>query len=339
MHEEFLTYSRNPDELIKIVQANPQKKVIIIDEVQKVPELLSVVHILIEEKTDRQFILTGSSTRKLKKQGVDLLAGRAWPRTLHPFMAGELKEQFSLGNALKFGLVPLIDDSISPHEMLKSYITLYLKEEVQTEGLVRNIGNFNRFLEVMSFSHASVINAANIARECRISRTTVDEYIKILEDLLLGTQLQVFTKRAQRALSQHPKFYYFDAGVFRSTRTRAPLDHIEEMEGPALEGLVFQHLRAWNSYGGNDHEIYFWRTRSQVEVDFVVYGPQEFCGIEVKNGERIFPSDVKGLKAFQEDYPESKVLLLYRGKREFTKVGFCVCHAMSSYSLCTLKKG
>lgn len=315
LHENFLNYSRNPDLLIDTVHANPDKKVIIIDEIQKIPELLSVVHILIEEKKGRQFILTGSSTRKLKKAGVDLLGGRAWSRTLHPFMAGELKSEFNLENALKFGLLPLVMDSESPREMLKSYIALYLKEEVQAEGLVRNIGNFNRFLEVMSFSHGSVLNAANISRECHVSRTMVDEYIQILEDLLLGVRLKVFTKRAQRAPSSHPKFYYFDAGVFRSMRTSAPLDRTEEMEGHALEGLIFQHLRAWNAYSGEEHQIYFWRTRSGVEVDFIIYGPTEFCAIEVKNNKQAFPNDVRALKTFKEDYPEAKVFLLYRGKQ------------------------
>ena len=311
--EPFLQYSAHPDLLRNVVHANPDKQIVVIDEVQKVPALLGIVHALIEEKKGKQFILTGSSTRKLKRTGVDLLAGRAFPRTLHPFMAAELKDKFNFERALNIGMLPIVIDSTSPKDVLKGYIKLYIREEVHAEGLVRNIAGFTRFLETMSFSHASQINVSNISRECHVERTMVEEYIQILEDLLLSCRLYVFTRRAQRELSSHPKFYLFDAGVFRALRITAPLDCREEIEGPALEGLVFQHLRAWNAYSGDDHQIYFWRTRSGVEVDFIVYGPTAFYAIEVKNSRHLSSKDVKSLKIFQEEYPECKTLLLYRG--------------------------
>lgn len=308
------TLSARPERLREMVLGNPEKRVIVLDEVQKVPELLSVVHELIEKKQDRKFILTGSSSRKLKRTGVDLLAGRAIVRTLHPFMAAELGNAFSLDSAMQIGLLPLVLASENPSDVLQSYSALYLREEVQMEGLVRNIGNFSRFLEAVSFSHASTLNASEIARECQVERKVVESYITILEDLLLAYRIPVFTKRARRATSVHPKFYLFDAGVFRSLRPRGPLDRPEEIGGLSLEGLVAQHLRAWKEYSANEHEIYFWRTRSGVEIDFIVYGPLGFWAVEVKNSTQIQSRDLRPLRSFKTDYPECQALLLYRGR-------------------------
>lgn len=307
-------YGAFPERLRETLELNPKARVIVIDEVQKVPQLLSLVHAIIEEKRGMQFILTGSSARKLKRAGVDLLAGRAILKKMHPFFAGELREAFDLEKALKVGLVPLIYKAEEPEKVLQTYAALYLKEEVQAEGLVRNVGNFARFMEVVSFSHGMVLNATNISRECQIGRKTVEGYLQILEDLMLSFTLPVFTKRAQRALSSHPKFYFFDTGVFRSLRSSGPIDRAEEIQGVALEGLVAQHIRAWLDEQEERWEFGFWRTRSGVEVDFVVYGPKGFWAIEVKNKQTLSPWDIKGLEAFREDYPKSKQILLYRGK-------------------------
>ncbi|MCW5589584.1 MAG: DUF4143 domain-containing protein [Legionellales bacterium] len=196
---------------------------------------------------------------------------------------------------------------------MQGYIHLYLREEIQAEGLVRNLESFSRFLEAISFSHGSLLNVTNIARECEVKRKTVENYINILEELLLAFQISVFSKRAQRALSAHPKFYLFDSGVFQTLRPRGPFDKVDEVEGMALEGLVAQHLRAWNDYSSEKHTIYFWRTRSGVEVDFVVYGPKGLWAIEVKNSQRVHPADTNSLEIFLTDYPEAKAVLLYRG--------------------------
>jgi predicted AAA+ superfamily ATPase len=190
---------------------------------------------------------------------------------------------------------------------------MYLKEEVQAEGLVRSIGDFARFLEIISFSHAAELTVSNISRECNVARKTVENYIQVLEDLLLGYTLSVFTKRAQRALAERPKFYLFDAGVYRSLRPHRPLDVPQEIQGAAIEGLVCQHLKAWVDAQVENYELAFWRTRSKLEVDFIVYGPNMFLAIEVKHGETIHPSDLRGLEAFHKDYPECTPLLLYRG--------------------------
>jgi len=319
--ERVRLLSARPERLQEIIAAQPEKTVVVLDEIQKIPELLSVVHSLIEAQKDHCFVLTGSSSRKLKRTGVDLLGGRALVKTLHPFMASELEDLFALGRALQYGLLPVVLNSPDPGEVLRSYAALYLREEVQMEGLVRNIGNFSRFLEAVSFSHASLLNVSNVARECEVERKVVEGYLGILEDILLGWRAPVFTRRAQRQLSKHPKFYFFDAGVFRSLRPQGPLDRPEELEGQALEGLVAQHLKAWCSYSGDQAKCYFWRTRSGVEVDFVVYGPQVFWAFEVKNSRTVHPADLHGLRAFREEYPASRVALLYRGKDQLLKDG------------------
>ncbi len=310
LREKFRAY---PDELIKEVTALPKPAFVIIDEVQKVPDLLAVVHSLIEEKLGVQFILTGSSARKLKRGGADLLGGRALIKYLDPFIAIELGGQFSLEKALKIGMLPLAWEAEEPEELLSTYAGVYIDEEVQAEALVRNVGQFTRFLHVMSFSHAQLLNITNVARESSVKRHAVDNYISILEDLLLSVRIDVFSHRAKRDLSQHPKFYFFDVGVFRALRKMGPGDSASDIDGPALEGLVFQHLRAWVHYTKGRHDLHFWRTKAGLEVDFIIYGEMGCYAIEVKNSRIVSPEDVRGLHHFIEDYPEAKPLLLYRG--------------------------
>jgi predicted AAA+ superfamily ATPase len=320
----FRTYLSRPERLRELVMANRDKKVIIIDEVQKVPEILEVVHSLMEEKKGQQFILTGSSARKLKKSGADMLAGRALMRRMHPFIAVELKSRFRLEDAIQQGMIPVILDSANPMDTLQAYIDLYLREEVQMEGLTRNVGNFSRFLEAVSFSHGSILNVSNVARECGVERKVVEGYLHILEDLLLSFRLPVFTRRAKRSTAQHPKFYFFDTGVFNALRPSGPLDRAEEKRGQALEGLVAQHLRAWIDYRHPAANLYYWRTSAGTEVDFVVYGKDLFWAIEVKNAAQVQPRDLKALRTFGEDYPEAKRFLLYRGREKLLREGITI---------------
>lgn len=309
----FRMYSARPERLKEVVAGHAEQRIVIIDEIQKIPDLLDVVHQLVESHQQLQFILTGSSSRKLKRSGVDLLAGRALFKTMHPFMASELRNEFHLDSALQYGLIPVIASSTVPKETLNAYIALYLREEVQMEGFVRKIGDFSRFLETMSFSQGSVLNLAEIARECQVGRKTVEGYLSVLEDLLLSFTLPVFSKRAKRHLTVHPKFYFFDVGVFRALRPAGPLDAPSEIDGVALETLVAQHLRAWNEYSGSRNTLYFWRTKAGREVDFVVYGEEGIYALEVKNTNSIRSNDLKNLQAFKEDYPQAELLLLYRG--------------------------
>lgn len=314
--EIYRTYIAHPERIKQVVKANPDSKRIVIDEVQKAPALLDGIHQLIEENKALQFILTGSSARKLRHGGVNLLAGRALLTHFHPFMAAELGKNFSLDIALQNGLIPLVVTANDPPKTLSTYITLYIKEEVKEEGLVRDIGAFARFLEAMSFSHGSVLNLSNIARECQVSRKIVENYVSILEDLLIGYKLRVFTKRAQRAMTAQPKFYFFDAGVYHHLRPKGPLDSPDEIGGMALEGLVLQHLKAWCDYSDSQVDCYFWKTRGGSEIDFILYGEHQFHAIEVKNAKQIHPRSLSALKAFLHDYPSANATLLYRGSEK-----------------------
>ena len=279
-----------------------------------------------------QFILTGSSARKLRRGGVSLLAGRAPLTHFHPFMAAELGTDFSIDAALRNVLIPLIVSANAPGKTLATYITLHLKEEVKEEGLVRDIGGFARFLEAISFSHGTVLDLSNIARECQVSRKIVENYLSIIEDLLLGYKLPVFTKRAKRAMTAQSKFYLFDAGVYYPLRPRGPLDSSDEIGGMALEGLVLQHLKAWCDYSESQVSCCFWRSRGGSEVDFVLYGEDHFHAVEVKNAKQIHPKRLKSLKTFLSDYPEASAMLLYGGTEKLMVDGI-LCWPVENFLL------
>ncbi len=314
-------YYTRPERFAEFLAAHAGRRTVVIDEIQRVPELLPLVHRHMELDKSKRYVLTGSSARKLRREGVDLLAGRAVRCSMHPFMAAELGDRFDLEAALRLGMVPLVVMADAPERTLGGYIDLYLQQEVKAEGMVRRLDDFGRFLEVASFSHGQILNVAEIARECVASRNTVESYLGILEDLLVAVRIPVFRRRAKRALVSHGKFYFFDCGVFRSLRPAGLLDAGAEIEGAALEGLVLQHLRAWIGYGNADYRVHFWRTRGGSEVDFVLYGAAGFHAIEVKNGRSLRPADLRGIKAFHHDYPEATPLVLYRGAETLVRDG------------------
>jgi len=314
--DQFRTLKARPERLRERIDAADSHSLCIIDEIQKAPELLDLVHSLIEEDPRRIFILTGSSARKLRREGVDLMAGRAVYRSLHPFMAGELGDFFDFEKALEIGMVPLVWDSDDPIDVLSSYVDLYLREEIKAEGLVRDLGDFSRFLEAVSFSHGQILNISNVARECEVPRKRVEGYVDVLEDMLLCYKLPVFRKKAKRELVKQSKFYIFDCGVYRCLRPNGPLDSPEGIGGAALEGLIGQHLRAWVGYRNRDEKLYFWRTRGGSEVNFVVYGKDAMGAFEVKNASTVHRKDLRHLKTFLRDYPQSTAVFLYRGKEK-----------------------
>jgi len=307
-----------PERLREYIGPLSSGKTVIVDEIQRAPGLLETIHAMMDSRSGIRFIMTGSSSRKLKRNAsADLLAGRALRRMCHPFIAAELGDDFNLSDALRFGMIPLVryPENGRSEDVLKTYLDLYLEEEIATEGVIRNLDSFSRFLKIASFSHGSVLSASAIAREAGVKRSTIDSYFDILEEMLVASRLPVFDKRAKRQLIGHDKFYFFDAGVFRSLRPKGPLDNPNEIDGACLEGLVHQHLRAWNDYRDNPCELYFWRTKNGVEVDFVLYGESEFLAIEVKNSVHAERRDASALEAFVSDYPEAKAVLLYRGER------------------------
>ena len=273
------------------------------------PALLHEVHRLIEDR-GLVFALTGSSARTLRRSGVNLLAGRALTCRMHPLTCAELGADFDLSFALRYGQLPALRNEPDPDRFLASYVQTYLREEVMHEGLVRNLAAFTRFLQAASFSHAAQLSVADVARECSVDRRTVSAWFDVLEDLLLGVRVPVFRRRARRAVVAHPKFYLFDAGIFRALRPRGPLDRPEEIAGAAMEGLVWQELRAVNDLHNLGYEIFFWRTRGGSEVDFVLYGERGIVAIEVKHAARIRERDLRGLRTFGDEYPGARLVLV-----------------------------
>jgi predicted AAA+ superfamily ATPase len=275
---------------------------------------------LIERRRIR-FILAGSSARKLRRGALNLLAGRALTLGMHPLSAVEMGSDFDMDEALRYGMLPAVHTEPDRSKFLESYVRTYLDEEVRQEGLTRNLAAFARFLEAASFSQGAALNVSAVARECAVERKVVESYFAILTDLMIAHQLPVFARRAKRRLANHPKFYFFDVGVFRTLRPAGPLDTPEEAEGPATETLVLENLMAVNDGLGLGYTIHYWRTADGTEVDFVLYGNRGLLAIEVKRGRRVSPADVAGLRSFSSDYPVARTLLVYGGERRLTVGG------------------
>lgn len=314
--EKFIELSANPQ---RLEQSIPEgKTTIVIDEIQRVPDILNEVHRLIE-KNHYRFILTGSSARKLRRKNVNLLAGRALTYSFYPLTALELGKDFNLQHSLRYGHLPCAYTEPDPKKYLESYIQTYLREEVQQEGLVRNLGSFVRFLEIASFSQGSILNMSSIARECSIERKVVENYFGIIEDLLIAYKVPVFTKKAKRRMIAHQKFYFFDSGVYQALRPRGPLDTTEEIEGASAETLLFQELRAVNEYCNLGYQIFYWHTAENEEVDFILYGENGIKAFEIKRTSRVNDEMFRGLELFLKDYPMSKAFLIYGGDKGFSR--------------------
>lgn len=313
--EQYLTLAAQPNRIEEFIPPNFADW-IIIDEIQKIPLVLNEVHKLIEEKKYK-FVLTGSSARSLHKKGVNLLAGRAIVYYLYPLTVQELGANFDLRRSLHYGHLPAILSEPNPEAYLKTYINTYLKEEVQQEGLTRNVGSFARFLEIASFSQGSVLNITQIARDVGVQQKVATSYFEILDDLLLAYRLPVFNKRAKRKIINHPKFYFFDAGIYSALKPKGLIDSEEELEGIALETLFLQELRAINEYYQLDYQISYWRTQTGIEVDFILYGPSGFYAFEIKRARNVSKHDAKNLERFAEEYPEAKLYLLYGGSQKY----------------------
>ena len=270
---------------------------IVIDEIQKMPDLLDEVHRLIEEKGKR-FILTGSSARKLRKGGVNLLGGRARVRNLHPFSASELGDQFNLDRAINIGLVPGIWFSDEPDEDLAGYVSLYLEQEIMQEGATRNLPAFSRFLEVAALSNGEQINYQSIASASQIPRSTVQEYFKILKDTLLASEVPVWRKGRSRKTVETAKFYLFDTGVTRRLSGRRELVRGTPEYGHAFESWIMHEIASYADAFRRDAEISYWRTRTNLEVDFIVNGE---VAIEAKTARSATKDDLKGLRAIGDE--------------------------------------
>jgi predicted AAA+ superfamily ATPase len=293
-----------------------------VDEVQRLPFLLNEAHRFIEERRLR-FILCGSSARKLKQAGTNLLAGRALQRFLHPFMPAELGGDFDLDRALTYGTLPVIWSSSEPKDALIAYARLYLKEEIQAEALVRNLPGFARFLPVAALFHGQTLNLSGLARDVGASRTTVAGYIEILEDTLLAFRLPAFEARLRVRERKHPKLYWVDAGIVRALKRQLGALSTEE-RGALLEGWVANLLRSYRDYRSLFDDWSYWAPAeaTQTEVDFVLRRGRESIAIEVKAAARIGDEELRGLRAIAGLHGLKRRILIHpTGRTRITEDG------------------
>jgi predicted AAA+ superfamily ATPase len=322
------TYQRllfNPGQFADELRAISTGRWVIVDEVQRLPDLLNEVHRFMEEKR-LNFVLCGSSARKLKRAGVNLLAGRALRRAMHPFVPEELGGQFDLEEVMRYGCLPIVWDSTDKQETLFAYAQLYLKEEIQAEALVRNLPGFARFLPIAALFHGRNINVTNIAREAGVARTTVTGYLDILEETLLCFRLPAYEAKLRLRERKLPKWYWCDPGIVRAMkRATGPL--VQEEKGALFEGMVAQLLRAYRDYRGLFDDMYYWAPsgRSGMEVDFILVRGSELIAVEAKSGNTFMDFWCKGMRAIQPLEGLKRRIVVYpRGPAMRTRDGIDV---------------
>lgn len=316
--ELFRDLNKSPSTLAELI--NPQSKVpIIIDEVQRLPEVLDVVQKLLFKNKSLRFILTGSSARKLRQQGQNLLGGRAYPSFLHPITSQEYLADkdapASIDKLIQIGGLPNVLTSSAPQRLLKAYVGIYLQEEIKFEGYARNLNDFSKFLEVAALTNSEQLDFAGVGRDVQLSPRTVSAYYTILQDTLIGYLLEPYRATKIRKAVSTPKFYYFDVGVCNFLTGRQHLAKGTSEYGKALEHFIFTELLAYRDYSERDFDIFYWRSTSQFEVDFIIrLKSKKLIGIEVKASQHIDKDDLKGFKAFEEDFKLIKTILVCEEK-------------------------
>lgn len=320
--EEFARYSKHPDQYRLDVEHKIKSGItcFVIDEVQRIPDLLQEVHALIESYPECLFVMLGSSARKLKRGGANLLGGRALQRHLHPFTAKELGERFNLDEAIRFGtLPPLLGKSDQDRQdILRAYTDTYLREEIQMEGLVRNLGGFYRFLESSASLSGELLNFSNVARETQLPVKTVQSYYEILEDTLIGYRLLPWMKSERKRLVGHPKFYFFDTGVTNAINRRLSSIPDAALYGRLFEQLMILEMQRNIDYSGSESRLYFWRTNTGAEVDLLVERHGKLLGaFEFKSAREVGGNDFSGLRSFRSDYPDVPLSVVYRGQHAY----------------------
>ena len=313
----YQDYLADPSLFAADIQSVPRGGWVVVDEIQRLPNLLNEVHRHIESR-GLNFALLGSSARKLKAAGVNLLAGRALHKTMHPLTPAELGDDFDLDTALDTGTIPLVWVADEGRQVLESYVRLYLRAEIQAEGLVRNLPGFARFLPIAALYHGQAVNISGIARDCGVARTTVQGYLDILEDTLLAFRLPAFQPRLRVRERRHPKLYWVDPGLVRAVkRLHGPI--APEERGALLEGWVLHLLRAHAEAGGLFDELHYWAPHpaNRTEVDFLLRRDNELVAIEVKSQPRYHTGMLPGLRAIAELAGMARRVLVYGGKRSF----------------------
>lgn len=314
--DEFLKYNQDPSQFRKDAEfqiKQNQTKVIFVDEIQKIPLLLDEIQHLMQQHSECRFILTGSSSRKLKRSGANLLAGRAVQYFLFPFIYGEVKQQFVLNSTLQFGLLPaLVDkDNETKKLILNTYAQTYLREEIQQEGLVRNLGGFSRFLNVAASQFTELTKYTAIGSECQVKANTVKGYYDILEDTLIGFRLYGWERSVRKQLSSYPKFYLFDNGVTNSLNRLLGDELSPVVVGKLFEQWLINEVRARLSYAHSNHSIFYWRTNNDMEVDLIIAaGKEPIAAIKFKCVSSVQKTHLRGLKSFSGDYPHCRRYLV-----------------------------
>lgn len=306
----FFSLSKKPSLLREQLLAKDKNSFgfpVILDEVQKIPQIMDEVHWLIENEGLR-FILCGSSARKLKRGSANLLGGRAWRYEMFPLVTPEI-DNWDLLTVLNRGLIPAHFLGQNYKKSLQAYTQDYLKEEIFAEGIIRNIPAFSRFYDSMGYGHGELVNYSNIARDCGVDSKTVREYYQILVDTLMGTMIEPFKKRQSRqVISRAPKFYLFDVGVAGAIIKRHITEERGELFGRAFEHFILMEIMAYNSYHEVDFQINFWRTKSGLEVDFILGGGR--IAIEVKGSNRIDKRDLLPLRVFLKENQTDKAFIV-----------------------------
>ncbi len=310
----FERYQKSPSQFRETILATAVGTVVIVDEIQKIPSLLDEIHWLMVNHPTR-FVLSGSSPRKIIRSGSNLLGGRALRYELYPLIHAEIPD-FDLHRALNNGLLPRHYLSDNSKKLISAYIGNYLRDEIIAEARIRNINAFTKFLEAASFSNGEIVNYTNIASECGVSSITVKEYFQILEDTLIGRFLPSYQKKPKRRVILAPKFYYFDVGIANYLLKRGRIEVGSEAFGSAFEHFIYQELYAHSNYSELNYAISYWRTTSQIEVDFIL-GNHEVA-IEVKGTDNVQSRHLKGLKSFSEEYAVGKLIIVSNDPLERT---------------------
>lgn len=308
-NDTFERLRRNPSLLRQELQTLTHGDVVIIDEIQLIPELLNEVHWLMT-RCGIHFVLSGSSARKLKRKGVNSLGGRAIRNILYPLVSAELPD-FDLIRAVNRGMIPthyLASSDRVAQRRLQAYVSVYLKEEIVAEALVRKLASFNRFMEVAALTNGEMVNYNNIAQDCGVDSKTVKEYFFILEQTLIGYTIPAFRRTVKRRLNQSPKFYYFDVALVNYLLKRNQLQPGNEGFGHAFEHLMIQELVAYLGYHARDGELSYWHTYSGYEVDAILGDGK--LAIELKSTHEVQSRHLRGLKAFSEEHPSARLIIV-----------------------------
>lgn len=308
--DEFERYNRRPSLLREELSLLPAGELVIIDEIQKLPALLDEVHWLMTNHNLR-FILSGSSARKLKRSGANLLGGRAVRKNLYPLVSAEIPE-FDLVKACNYGTLPRHYLGANTTKRIQAYVGDYLQEEIKAEALTRNLAVFTRFMEVAALSNGEIVNYHNIASECGVSSPTIKEYFSILEETLIGYLVPAFTEKVKRRVIQSPRFYYFDTGIANYLLNRTEVRPGSPEFGHIFEHLIILELIAYISYSETSHRLFYWRTTTGYEVDAVI-GPAKLA-IEIKSSEEVQSHHTKGLRAFSEEFPDARLIIVSMDK-------------------------